>query len=527
MLNNGIPIIDLFAGPGGLGEGFSSVVNKKGKRIFKIALSVEMEKFAHQTLTLRSFFRQFLHKGDGCAPRAYYQYLEGSIKKEELFEAFPEEYAAAKKEAVCAELGDEKQFPHADFFDSRIKKALGGAKDWLLIGGPPCQAYSLVGRARKTGGGGTDEEIEEKRVKFEEDPKHTLYQEYLRIIARHSPSVFVMENVKGILSSKLDGELIFPKILEDLKYPKKAIAYKWSGDEYKDSQYEILSLVQPVDEPNKDFVIRSEEYGIPQARHRVILLGIRKDKYKKRKGTVATLEKHKSVVGVLSAINDLPKLRSGLSKGPDDSDTWGKVLGDIVTQPWLGELDAEVRKELTLIAFARRRPKARGADRITNRKAAPKNDWYKDDKLNVICNHEVRSHIVEDIYRYVYVSAFGFVHGFSPKLADFPDALLPLHKNVKQGVDEAKFADRFRVQIGDKPSTTVTCHISKDGHYFIHPDPYQARSLTVREAARLQTFPDNYFFEGPRTAQYHQVGNAVPPLLAKQIGEIVAKLFDS
>lgn len=148
-------------------------------------------------------------------------------------------------------------------------------------------------------------------------------------------------------------------------------------------------------------------------------------------------------------------------------------------------------------------------------------NWYTDYALNGVCNHDTRTHIREDLHRYFFAAVFARENGRSPTLNDFPEELLPNHRNVREAVNGSKFNDRFRVQVRGKPSTTVVSHISKDGHYYIHYDPSQCRSLTVREAARLQTFPDNYFFEGNRTQQYHQVGNAVPPLLANKIAEII------
>ncbi len=149
-------------------------------------------------------------------------------------------------------------------------------------------------------------------------------------------------------------------------------------------------------------------------------------------------------------------------------------------------------------------------------------NWFRDECLgDYVLNHEARGHIKGDLHRYLYYSTFAKIEKVSPNSGNLPKALWPSHKNFGSG----KFADRFRVQLADNQGTTVTCHISKDGHYFIHYDPNQCRSLTVREAARIQTFPDNYYFVGNRTQQYVQVGNAVPPYLASLISEIVHKLI--
>ena len=149
--------------------------------------------------------------------------------------------------------------------------------------------------------------------------------------------------------------------------------------------------------------------------------------------------------------------------------------------------------------------------------------WYYDRKLGGVLNHESRHHLKEDLARYLFSSMFLKNTGMFPRLKDYPEWLQPNHKNKKSG----KFVDRFRCQLENKPATTITSHISKDGHYYIHYDPTQCRSFTVREAARIQTFPDNYLFCGSRTQQFHQVGNAVPPLLANQIAEIVLKIFNN
>jgi DNA (cytosine-5)-methyltransferase 1 len=254
-------------------------------------------------------------------------------------------------------------------------------------------------------------------------------------------------------------------------------------------------------------------------------LGIRNDATAKPE----ILKPYGIPVPIEKVLAGLPPLRSGLSKIADGKSEWKEAIESIRDTNIKNQIDNDVWKKIQEVIEKLTLPrKDRGGDFVESKiKIEYKPEWYLDKKIKGVCNYETRSHIKEDLYRYLFVSCFAEVKGHSPKLSDFPAFLLPKHQNVKKGVEENKFADRFRVQLYGEPSKTVTSHIAKDGHYFIHPESKQCKSLTVREAARIQTFPDNYYFCGPRTQQFHQVGNAVPPLLANQIAKIIGKIFQS
>lgn len=508
-----IPVVDLFAGPGGLSEGFSAFKISEAEQPFKIALSIEKDSFAHKTLELRSFFRKFSPSG---VPSEYYEYLKGEITREALLEKYPLEAKEAAEEAWHAELGKISY----DKVVQRIGESLNKAKHWVLIGGPPCQAYSIMGRVRIKA---------EDPKNFEKDHRHFLYREYLKIIWDHEPPVFVMENVTGILSSKMNGKYIFDKILNDLTCPPKAFYNVQKHKGLNGSlKYNIYSLVKNKKDTDfyekKDYVIKCENFGIPQRRHRVILIGIRSDLNVKPELLLESSKK----MNMWDVLKDMPKLRSGLTDMWDSLENWEKAISEIKNYIWFREkkIDPELSKQLKKYLLRIKHSFGLGSEYVSHNKS-PRyfKKWFIDPKLGGVCNHTSRKHIKKDLHRYFYATCFARTYSKSPKIKDFPKEIWPDHENVLEACNGTMFADRFRVQLKNKPSTTITSHISKDGHYFIHPDPVQCRSLTVREAARLQTFPDNYFFEGPRTPQYSQVGNAVPPLLARQIARVVYNIF--
>lgn len=383
--------------------------------------------------------------------------------------------------------------------------------DTILIGGPPCQAYSLAGRARANGNLG---------YVPEEDGRHFLFREYIRVLDKLRPAAFVMENVKGMLSSTVESRLVFEMLMEDLaSLGTRAVPlYELRAVLVEDGQCKLRTASQP-----SDFLIRAESLGIPQRRHRVFIIGFRTDvAARTANATVRVPDTPRSVCDILG---DLPALRSGLSRGGDSPDRWALVVqhaAEHLAQLHLTPETEQYHAEFSQIA----QNTHKGTTLKRFQKALPpdycrSNDnlrlWVENPELQAIAQHETRTHMVPDLVRYLFASVFGQIERSSPKATHFPMALTPQHHSWHTGA----FSDRFRVQLADSPSSTVTSHLSKDGHYYIHYDPMQCRSLTVREAARLQTFPDDYLFLGTRTEQYVQVGNAVPPYLARTLACLI------
>ena len=499
-------IVDLFAGPGGLGEGFASLV-EDGHAPFRIGISVEKEATAHRTLTLRAFLREFRMRY-GSLPRQFIDFHAGKVPEPDWSKVDAVVWRVANEEACGLELGTEAA---ATAIDAAIEKLRSKYDDTILIGGPPCQAYSLVGRARSR-----------SKVDYvpEQDDRHYLFREYIRVLERLRPAAFVMENVKGMLSSTVENRRVFEMLLENLASlgSDHSHRYELRAIRVEDGEASLQEALRP-----SEFVVRAEELGVPQRRHRVIIVGIRSDLAKNTVGAaISVSEPMRSVNDVISA---MPALRSGISRGADSAADWQQEVIDAAKL--LAGIHAERDKDRLREAFssiarcmAMDGPRSRTDSRLPATYGNSSDEllrWLERPELRAIAQHETRGHMVSDLGRYLFASMVGTICGYSPKTADFPLALTPNHRNWHSGV----FNDRFRVQLGHEASSTVTSHISKDGHYYIHPDPMQCRSLTVREAARLQTFPDDYLFMGNRTQQYVQVGNAVPPYLARQIAQLV------
>ena len=479
-----IPVVDLFAGAGGLTEGFASLVDSEGVPVFQPVMSVEKDPDACETLRLRAFLSRIANKEPGL-PWEYEQFLRDRDPRalDCLKKRFPIAWDGARCEVVEAELGD---VDPVLIEEARMRvKAASPSGVWVLAGGPPCQAYSTAGRSRRR-----------NDPSYAGDPRLRLYESFMKFVRMLRPPVVVFENVVGILSAKVDGESVFARIVRD---------FMWAG-------YSVRSVVDPCPEGPRDYIVESEKFGIPQARHRVILLAVRRGR-----GLHPGVVRERASSTVRDAFVGLAKLH-GVVSDPQGVplprfDEWQGLVPESIAKiarP-IGYLPYAIFSEVDEIW--------RGQGKLSG--------WYRG-KLGgskALEGHAARTIRAEDMERYVFCAAFAQVKGRSPRLEEMPRCLWPKHANLDDvdGDSRPAFNDRYYVQAWGKPSSTVTAHIAKSGHHFIHPDPRQHRSLTLREAARLQTFPDDFAFMGTKTAQFRQVGNAVPPLLAQQLAQVVAK----
>lgn len=417
--------IDLFAGAGGLSEGFV-------RAGFTPIAHIEMDKYACDTLRTRAAFHYLesenrldiyedylLHKKDGDNGQALWKQVPSSVIDS----------------VINATIGAST----IDDIFARVDALKGSSKVDMIIGGPPCQAYSIVGRSRM----GKD---------VEKDPRNELYKYYVKFLDRYKPKMFVFENVLGIFTAK-NGEP-----LKDLKALIHSIGY--------DMDLKVQN---------------ASEHGVLQKRQRVIIVGWKVDNNKKTNYSYPVLEKESNMYAVMKDLfADLPTRKAGE-----------------------GTLTGAVHYTIPL-------------DKMIYLKESA----IRSDKFSFTTQHIARPQNANDREIYCMAVKQWADNGKQLDYSKLPEKL-QTHKNKKS------FLDRYSVVDPNGCSHTVVAHISKDGHYYIYPTPNptvdNVRSITVREAARLQSFPDDYFFEGSRGAAFRQIGNAVPVVLAYKIAKEIIK----
>lgn len=389
-------IIDLFAGAGGLSEGFR-------RNNFNIVAHVEMDQNAALTLKTREAY--YYCKNNNL--NYYIKYLKKEISREDFYSKIPTNIL---DKVINKEISKETLKDIFNQIDSKLnsENVLG------IIGGPPCQAYSIAGRSRKKD--------------MDDDPRNFLYKYYLKFIEKYKPSFYVFENVQGIFSAKSGT------IFKDIEKGMNNLGYTF---EYK--------------------LLNSKDFGVVQERKRVIIIGFKKE----LDIHYPIFEKSKLNYNIRDLFEDLPPIKAGGVNNKYKQNANNCLV------------DLKIRNK----------------------------NW------NILTYHETRNLNNNDAEIYKL-----YIKNKKLKYTDLPDKLIK-HNNKNS------FLDRFKVVEYDKACHTMVAHISKDGHHYIHPDLKQCRSLSVREAARIQSFPDDYYFESSKTSAYKQIGNAVPVLMA----EIIAK----
>jgi len=413
-----LTVLDMFAGAGGLSEGFF----RDG---FGFIAHIEKDMHASRTLETRALYHTLKNNG---MRDMYYNYLKGEVSRDLLFEETKEFSEDVSAGMFNVEISEKTEKPLIKKIQERMKEQNIQKVD-VMIGGPPCQAYSITGRSRDP-------------HRMEDDPRNYMYHHYISFLKAFKPDIFIFENVPGIFTAK-NGSIF----------------------------HDMLKRIQDLGYVAESKILDAAHFFVLQKRKRVVLMGWRSEcgfEYPEFPS-----KEHNYYVRDMLA--DLPPLCPG---------DGCEGVQEYTESPSQYLMESGIR-----------------------------------DKKDVLIQHLARRHNERD--REIYRCAIRIWETEKRRIrySELPEEL-KTHRNQKS------FEDRFKVVAGDLPSThTVVAHISKDGHYYIHPDIGQARSLTVREVARIQSFPDNYKFEGPRTSQYMQIGNAVPPLMSEKIAEQVKHML--